>query len=66
MKRQRNKTILLLILLLIIGIGFAALATTLKINGNAHINKNIWSIEWENPQVVEGSVSSTLPIITPI
>ena len=63
MKRQRNKTISLLILLLIIGIGFAALATTLKINGNAHINKNTWSIYWTNRQVVDGSVSSTIPSI---
>lgn len=64
MRKKKNKIYLLLILLLGIGIGFAALATTLKINGTAHINKNIWSVYWTNPQVVTGSVSSTLPTIT--
>ena len=46
--KKRNRIFLLLILLLGIGIGFAALATTLKINGSTTITKNTWNIYWDN------------------
>ena len=47
-KKKKNKIFLLLILLLGITVGFAALATTLKINGNASIGKNSWNIYWDS------------------
>ncbi len=47
-KKKKNKIFLLLILLLGITVGFAALATTLKINGNAGIGKNSWNIYWDS------------------
>ena len=40
--RKRNKYMLLLLLLLGIGIGYAALSTTLKIDGQTIINKNFY------------------------
>ena len=58
--RKRNKVFFLVILLLGISIGFAALTTTLKINGNTTITKNNWSVYWDSvgnfsktPTVVE-------------
>ena len=50
--RKKNKILLLLILLLGISIGFAALSTTLKINGSAILNKNTWSIYWDDESIV--------------
>jgi len=47
-RKKRNKILLLLVLLLAVSIGFAALATTLKINGTANIGKNTWNIYWDN------------------
>ena len=61
MKSRKNKVLFLLLLLLGISIGFAALSTTLKINGNTKINKNTWNIYWDVPVVSEGSVSSVIP-----
>ena len=46
--KKKEKITFLLLLLLGISIGFAALATTLKINGNASITKNTWNIYWDN------------------
>ncbi len=61
--KKRNRIMLLLILLLGISIGFAALATTLKINGNAGITKNTWSVYWdeESIAVTQGSKGDTIP-----
>ena len=57
MKKKKNKRILLvLVLLLGISIGYAALATTLRINGNTGIKNATWSVYWDNVQINEGSV----------
>ena len=50
--KKKNSTMLLLILLLAISIGFAALATTLKINGTTNIKKQTWDIYWDNASIV--------------
>ena len=63
-KKKKNKILLLLILLLGITVGFAALATTLKINGNAGIAKNTWSVYWANVGNQTGVTPSTAPGIT--
>jgi hypothetical protein len=48
MNRRKNKKITYLLLLLLgLSIGFAALATTLKINGTANIGKNTWDVYWD-------------------
>ena len=46
--KKKNRILLLVILLLAVSIGYAALSTTLKINGTAGINKNTWNIYWDN------------------
>ena len=62
--RKRNKYMLLLLLLLGIGIGYAALSTTLKIDGQTIINKNTWSVYWDNAIVNQDSVNpSNIPVI---
>ncbi len=61
--KRKNKILLLTIILLGVTIGFAALATTLKINGITSVLKPTWQIYWANPVVAEGSVSNTLPEI---
>ena len=63
--KKRNRILFLLILLLGIGIGFAALATTLKINGSAIITKNTWNIYWDNVANETGVTPETHPQITP-
>ena len=62
--KKKNRVFLLLILLLGLGIGFAALATTLKINGTAIINKSTWNIYWDNVANETGVVPATHPEIT--
>ena len=52
-KNKRKNTIMVfLILLLAITVGFAALATTLKINGSTNITKQTWDIYWDNASIV--------------
>ena len=63
-RKRKNTIMLLLILVLGITIGFAALATTLKINGTANITKNTWNIYWANPVVTTGSVTTTAPTLS--
>ena len=58
--KRRNKVILLIILILGISIGFAALATTLKIKGATSIGKNTWNIYWDNIDNERG-VDATTP-----
>lgn len=55
--KRKNTVMVLLILLLGITVGFAALATTLKINGTTSIGKNTWSIYWDNVNVIHGSTT---------
>lgn len=62
-RRKNNKIYLLIIVLLILTIGFAALSTTLKINGNALILKNTWSIYWDNIHNQQGATPSAGPTI---
>ena len=64
MKRRDNKSKYLLILLLLIAVGYAAIATTLKINGSSTIKSAKWDVYWENPQVLSGSVTETPPTLS--
>ena len=57
MKRKNNKKLaLLLILVLVISVGYAALASNLKINGTSGVKANTWSVYWNNVQITNGSV----------
>ena len=60
-RKKRDKLMLLLVLLLAISVGYAALSTTLKINGTTSISTNTWGIYWDVPVVTQGSVSNILP-----
>ena len=62
--KRDNKTKYLLILLLLIAVGYAAIATTLKINGSADVKSARWNVYWENPQVLSGSVTNTAPTLS--
>ena len=64
-KNRRNSRIrVLLVVVLAVSLGYALLATTLKINGTSIITKQTWNVYWANPVVTEGSKSMTLPTIT--
>ena len=58
MRTNRKKTIrtALLMLLLLIGIGYAALKTTLKIDGTVGVDKTTWDVHFENVEPTTGSV----------
>ena len=61
-KNKKNKTLLtVIILLLAITIGYAAIATTLKINGSADVKSARWNVYWDENSiaVTEGSVATT-------
>mgnify|MGYP003303017868 CR=1 FL=1 len=61
-KNKKNKTLLtVLILLLAITIGYAAIATTLKINGSADVKSARWNVYWDENSiaVTSGSVATT-------
>ena len=62
MKRRTIITILV-ILLLTISMGYAALSTTLSINGSSRINNATWNVFWSNVQVKSGSVTASTPTI---
>ena len=58
-KRKKNKKLYLLLLLVLgISIGYAALASNLKINGNSKVKSATWDIHWESVKVKEGSVAA--------
>ena len=62
--RTRSKwkfTVVLLLLLLLIAIGYAALNTTLNINGTTSIKGNTWDVHFDNVDVKDGSVSADEP-----
>ena len=64
MRRIKNHTkqkfiALAILLILAISIGYAALSTTLTINGTANIASNSWLIYFTNVQVTTGSVTAT-------
>ena len=62
-KRNTKKKNLkyLLVLLLLISVGYAAIATTLKINGTATVKSSKWDVYWEptSINVKSGSVTTT-------
>ena len=58
-KFKQKKLVLLLVLVLTISIGYAAIATTLKINGTSIAKGQGWSVFWSNVNVTEGSVTGT-------
>ncbi len=63
-KYSRNtKVMILVILVLAISIGFAALSTTLKINGDAIVHGGKWDVYWDNVEVADGSVGADTPVI---
>ena len=62
MKKKSGKKVvlsLLALLLLTITVGYAALSTTLNINGTSKINNATWDVHFANLTVTEGSVSAT-------
>lgn len=65
MKNRKKKNTIMFLLLLVLGItvGYAALATTLKINGTTKVNKNTWSVYWNSVSVTQGSKGDTIPSI---
>ena len=60
MRENRKKTIrtLLLIFILFLGLGFAALAANLKINGTLNVSRTAWDVHFENVAITEGSVTA--------
>ena len=60
MKKKNNKKwTLVLVLLLVVSIGYAALASNLKINGTTGVKSATWDVYWNNVQVTQGSVETT-------
>ena len=60
MKKSNKKfTLLAVALLFVISIGYAALSTTLSINGTANIASNSWNVHFANIQTTTGSVTPT-------
>lgn len=62
MKKKSGKKVvlsLLALLLLTITVGYAALSTTLNINGTSKINNATWDVHFANLIVTSGSVSAT-------
>lgn len=59
--RRKNNYKYLLILLLLVSVGYAAIATTLKINGSSQVKSVRWNVYWdsESIQVTDGSVATT-------
>lgn len=66
MKRKNNKNLIVVLLLCLITIGFAALSTTLSINGTTKIKGNTWDIHFENVRFADSNnVDADLPVINP-
>ena len=57
--QKRRFRIIATILLFAISIGYAALSTTLSINGRANVSSNSWLIYFTNVQVGAGSITAT-------
>ena len=61
MKKSNKKfTLLAVALLFVISIGYAALSTTLSINGTANIASNSWDVHFANLQVTSGTSPTSL------
>lgn len=64
-ERKRSVAIIaVFLLLLLLGLGYAALTTTLNINGAATVKKQTWDIKLQNPNVITGSVSAGVPTVS--
>ena len=64
-KRNSNFIIFIIIALFCITIGYAALSSTLNINGKSSISKNTWDVYFDNVQVKDGSVEAVkIPKVT--
>ena len=61
MKKKNNGLLYGLILVIMFGIsvGYAAITTTLQINGTSSIGKATWDVHFENLSVTSGSVTAT-------
>ena len=65
--RGRISNFLMAFLILLacgMGIGYAALSTTLTIDGTSDIDRAVWDVHFENVQVTTGSVNATAPAIS--
>lgn len=62
-RRNDNKYIILLLVLFTVSIGYAALSTTLKINGTTFLTKNTWNVKWNNIANQKGITPKTEPTI---
>ena len=62
-RRNDNKYIILLLVLFTVSIGYAALSTTLKINGTMFLTKNTWNVKWNNIANQKGITPKTGPTI---
>ena len=60
--KKRERISVLLLILLGLSIGFAALATTLKINGTTIITKNTWNVYWDNIDNEDGVTPTSIDI----
>ena len=60
MKRNKKQNIrlLTLIFILLLGMGFAALAANLKIDGTVNVSRTSWDVHFENVSITEGSVTA--------
>ena len=56
--RKKNIKLAVLVLILLLGIGFAALAANLKIDGTVNVSKTSWDVHFENVSITEGSVTA--------
>ena len=60
MENTNRKYLLIAVaLIFVISIGYAALSTTLQINGTANIASNSWNVHFANLQTTTGSVTPT-------
>ena len=61
MKKKNNGFLLALAFVIMLGIsvGYAAITTTLQINGTSSIGKATWDVHFENVKVTSGSVTAT-------
>ena len=60
MRRSRKKNVKLfaLALILLLGIGFAAIAANLKIDGTLNVSSASWDVHFENVSIKNGSVTA--------
>lgn len=55
-KNRKKYVIATLVFLVFLGIGYAYLQTTLNISGTTKVDKNTWSVYWDNLEVMDDSV----------